>query len=97
MSVARPALLPLIFIEKVIARFGYVRAMTFDLEKIYSTANRVFSLWLLLLFPALVYYFSAIKFDVHIFIWLFTVRTPQVFLLAGEAGGIKTASAIIAL
>ena len=40
---------------------------------------------------------SAIKSDTHIFIWLFTVRTPHVFLLAGEAGGIKTASAIILL
>ena len=50
-----------------------------------------------ILFPVLEYYLSVIKFDVHIFIWLFTVRTPQVFLLAGEAGGIKLASAIILL
>ena len=38
MSVARPALLPLIFIEKSSPGFGYVRAMTF-----YS-ANRFASL-----------------------------------------------------
>lgn len=34
MSVARPALLPLIFIEKAIARFGYVRAMAFVVKNI---------------------------------------------------------------
>ena len=44
MSVARPALLPLIFIEKAIARFGYVRAMAFDLEKIIPLQN-VFSVY----------------------------------------------------
>lgn len=34
MSVERPALLPLIFIEKAIARFGYVRAMAFVMKNI---------------------------------------------------------------
>ena len=34
MSVERPALLPLIFIEKAIARFGYVRAMAFVVKNI---------------------------------------------------------------
>lgn len=55
------------------------------------------ALMMSILFFALDDYSSAIKYDAHIFIWLFTVRTPQVILLAGEAGGIKIASVIIPL
>lgn len=43
MSVERPALLPLIFIEKAIARFGYVRAMAFVVEEYQAFSRLRFS------------------------------------------------------